>query len=109
VAPEDVNQLGRGLGYGEPAAAADSNVTPAAAPADEPAPGTPLWVWAGGAVAAALFVVGLMVRLGMNQSPPARLAAPQWDPRMDVPEAEAANEYEVPNEYPEEPPAEEPR
>ncbi|HKB05199.1 MAG TPA: hypothetical protein VKD90_23445 [Gemmataceae bacterium] len=109
VAPEDVNQLGRSLGFGEPAAGAADNAASAAAPAEEPATGVPLWVWAGGAIAAALFAVGLMVRMGVNTSPPARLEIPKWDPRMDdLPEAQHAPE-EYPNEYPDDPEAQPPQ
>ena len=104
VAPEDVNELGRSLGFGEPAAGTESNATPTTAPAEEPASGVPLWVWLGGAIAAALFSVGLMIRLGVNQSPPARLEIPKWDPRMELPEAQHAPE-EYPNEYPDDPDA----
>jgi hypothetical protein len=86
--------------------AAPANPAPNQA-GEEPAPGVPLWVWAGGAIAAALFAVGLMVRMGMNQSPPARLEFPRTVSRADLPpEGHDGNDPYAGNDpYPDDPTA----
>lgn len=93
----DVERIGREMGLvgADPNQAGAANAAPAAGA--EGAQALPLWVWAGGAIAAALFVVGLMVRLNSNQSPPARLTFPREIPGIDMPPPE-----DEPIDYPDE-------
>jgi hypothetical protein len=98
ASPEARGDGGPAVVKPDDAGATPANPAPAAA-AEEAPQGTPLWVWAGGAIAAALFAVGLMVRLGMNQSPPARLVMPP----IEIPPAEGQPGEEY---YPDDPSAE---
>jgi hypothetical protein len=104
VDPADVERIGRQIGLvtGPPIAGPDGPAGNAANPGagEGAAQGLPLWVWAGGAIAAALFVVGLVVRLNVNPSPPARLTIPREIPGLDMPPPD-----DTANDYPDAPPA----